>query len=121
MSVDDVCDWLATNGFSKGIQDAFIGEFKLILCRFIYVLCHPDEEMDGKAIQQAYATCSGPDCILDVISKFGQRLKVYNFIKKAIAITNPPPVSPPSLMSSRHSSQVYKKVPSQRNVMKLTV
>ncbi len=68
------CLWMVSHErFSKGVQDAFIGKLKLILCRFICFVS-PDEEMDGKAIQQAYATCSDPDCIRDVISKFGQRL-----------------------------------------------
>ena len=40
--------------------------------------------MDGKAVQQAFAASSGPDCLRDVITKFGRRLKVYNFIKKAV-------------------------------------
>ena len=41
----------------------------------------PDQDMDGEAIVEAFATCSGPDCLKDVISKYGQRVKVYNAIK----------------------------------------
>ena len=40
--------------------------------------------MDGEAVMAAFATCSGPDCIKDVIRTFGTRLKIYNMIKTAI-------------------------------------
>ena len=49
--------------------------------------------MDGKAIQQAYGTYSGPDCMRDVLPKYGQRVKVYHFIKNAIESTLTPLVS----------------------------
>ena len=37
--------------------------------------------MDGEATAAAFATCSGPDCLKDVIPKLGARLKVYNALK----------------------------------------
>ena len=37
--------------------------------------------MDGAAIVLTFATCSGPDCLKSVISKFGVRVKVYTAIK----------------------------------------
>lgn len=40
--------------------------------------------MDGQAIALAFASQSGPDCIKDVVSKYGLRLKVYQIIKKEI-------------------------------------
>ena len=40
--------------------------------------------MDGEAVSLAFASCSGPDCIKDVISKYGLRLKVYQAIKREI-------------------------------------
>lgn len=40
-----------------------------------------DQEMDGTAIMQTFATCPGPDCLRDIISKFGVRMKVYAAIK----------------------------------------
>lgn len=43
-----------------------------------------EQEMDGEALMAAFAVCSGPDCIKDVIKTFGTRLKVYNVIKAAI-------------------------------------
>lgn len=49
--------------------------------------------MDGNAILQAFATCSGPDCLRDVVKKFGYRVKVYNFIKSAISNQIEPPSS----------------------------
>ncbi len=43
-----------------------------------YVL---DQEMDGAAITQTFGTCVGPDCLRDVVSKFGVRIKVYTAIR----------------------------------------
>ena len=40
--------------------------------------------MDGEAIYQAFGTLSGPDCLKDVLPRFGERLKVYNAIKSVI-------------------------------------
>lgn len=40
--------------------------------------------MDGEATVAAFATCSGPDCLKDVVGKYGTRVKVYNAIKVAI-------------------------------------
>ena len=40
--------------------------------------------MDGEAIQEAFASCSGPDCLKAVLPKYGQRLKVYNCVKAAL-------------------------------------
>ena len=46
-----------------------------------------EQEMDGEALMAAFATCSRPDCIKDIIKAFGTRLKVYNVIKTAIGET----------------------------------
>ena len=43
-----------------------------------------EQEMDGEATMAAFATCSGPDCLKDVVSKYGSRVKVYNAIRVAI-------------------------------------
>ena len=43
-----------------------------------------DQDMDGEAIADAFGTFSGPDCIKDVLPKFGQRVKVYNAIKLSL-------------------------------------
>ena len=37
--------------------------------------------MDGDALALAFAAHSGPDCLKDVVSKYGFRLKVYQAIK----------------------------------------
>lgn len=42
--------------------------------------------MDGEAIAEAFATCSGPDCLKDILPKFGQRVKVYNAIKLSLGV-----------------------------------
>ena len=44
-----------------------------------------DQEMDGIAIVHTFGTNSGPDCLKDVISKFGTRIKVYTAIKRYLA------------------------------------
>lgn len=43
-----------------------------------------DQEMDGEATLAAFATCPGPDCLKDVIPKYGTRVKVCNTLKAAI-------------------------------------
>ena len=43
-----------------------------------------EEEVDGEAIASAFSTQSGPDCLKDIIPKFGQRIKVYKAIKSAM-------------------------------------
>lgn len=48
----------------------------------IFILVEND--MDGEAVSLAFASCSGPDCIKDVIPKYGLRLKVYQAIKREI-------------------------------------
>ena len=40
--------------------------------------------MDGEAISVAFATHSGPDCLKDVIPKYGLRLKVYQALKQVL-------------------------------------
>ena len=37
--------------------------------------------MDGEAITVALGSCSGPDCLKEVIPKVGTRLKVYSALK----------------------------------------
>ena len=77
----------------------------------IYLL-YVDEEMDGKAIQQTYATRSGPDCLRDVIPKYGQRVKVYNFIKQAIDSAYQSlneSTETPSLPPSQTSTPIHNK------------
>lgn len=40
--------------------------------------------MDGEATVAAFATCPGPDCIKEVVPKYGYRVKVYNAIRAAL-------------------------------------
>ena len=40
--------------------------------------------MDGEAVALAYAKTAGPDCLKDVISKYGISLKVYRAIKEEL-------------------------------------
>ena len=43
-----------------------------------------EQEMDGEGTVGAFATCPGPDCLKDVVLKYGSRVKVYNAIRAAI-------------------------------------
>ena len=40
--------------------------------------------MDGEAIIGSYGTQAGPDCLRDVLPKYGQRIKVYKAIKDTL-------------------------------------
>lgn len=40
-----------------------------------------ENDMDGDALSLAFAAQSGPDCLKDVVPKYGLRLKVYQAIK----------------------------------------
>ena len=49
------------------------------------LLFSTENEMDGTAIIQAFASCPGPDCLVSVITHaFGARVKVYTAIKAAL-------------------------------------
>lgn len=37
--------------------------------------------MDGEAICMAFASVTGPDCLITVLKKFGTRMNVYKFLK----------------------------------------
>lgn len=43
--------------------------------------------MDGDAIVAAFGITSGPDCLKDVLPRFGQRIKVYHSLREAIGET----------------------------------
>lgn len=40
--------------------------------------------MDGEAVIGSFGTQAGPDCLRDVLPKYGQRIKVYKAIKEAL-------------------------------------
>ena len=44
-----------------------------------------DEEMDGMAIVQTFATDSGPDCLKSILGTLGSRIKVYSAIKSFLS------------------------------------
>ena len=89
MGVDELGDWLLDQGFTVEVVEAFAGksvqdnvEYKLIiLYKLVFCCIFLDQEMDGAAVVQSFGTCSGPDCLKDVIVKFGVRVKVYTVIK----------------------------------------
>lgn len=43
-----------------------------------------DHFMDGEAILTAFGLSSGPDCLRDVLPKYGLRVKVYKSLKTSI-------------------------------------
>lgn len=69
MTVEDLGGWLSEKGFSDEIRKRF-----------------EDEEMDGEAIFDAIGCQVGPDCLKDVLPKYGHRIKVYRAIKSAMGI-----------------------------------
>jgi len=44
------------------------------------------EEKDGEAVFDAIGCQVGPDCLKDVLPKYGQQIKVYKAIKAAIEV-----------------------------------
>lgn len=77
MDEDGVGCWLFEQGFSKEVIDSFIGKlYKTFCCKQLL-----DQGMDGMAIIQTINSSSGPDCLKDVVQKFGSRVKVYTAIK----------------------------------------
>lgn len=42
--------------------------------------------MDGEAVFDATGCQVGPDCLKDVLPKYGQRIKVYKAIKAALEV-----------------------------------
>ena len=43
--------------------------------------------MDGEAIVAAFGANAGHECLKEVLPKFGQRIKVYNSLKRALGET----------------------------------
>lgn len=57
-----------------------------LICDNCILQLHIDQEMDGEAVSVALATHCGPDCLKDVLPKYGIRLKVYNMINRLMLI-----------------------------------
>ena len=59
----------------------------MCVCMYVHVWCVlcacvcVEQCMDGEAIIAAFGATSGPDCLRDVLPKYGQRIKVYNSLK----------------------------------------
>jgi hypothetical protein len=47
-------------------------------------LSNIDEDMYGQALIDAFDTCSGPDCLRDILPKFGIRVKTYKVLKNLL-------------------------------------
>ena len=60
------------------IRRCFVSKWYIIrpLC-VIFVLV---QDMDGEAVIDALGSHTGPDCLRDVLPKYGQRIKVYKAI-----------------------------------------
>ena len=84
MSTNDIIQWLAQNGFSEEVQKSFDSMMKQH-SRYESMFFLPGEEMDGEALFDAFGCQSGPDCLKDVVPKYGQRVKVYKAIKLAMS------------------------------------
>lgn len=42
--------------------------------------------MDGEAVRAAFAATPGPDCLKDVVTKTGPRLRVYKAFQELIKV-----------------------------------
>ena len=40
-----------------------------------------EQDMDGEAVSAAFGSTPGPDCLKDVVSKVGSRLRVYKALR----------------------------------------
>ena len=54
---------------------------QLLKCVVFPRLLFVENDMDGDALSLAFAAHSGPDCLKDVVPKYGLRLKLYQAIK----------------------------------------
>lgn len=52
-----------------------IALFALVICAIV------EHEMDGESLVTLLSIVQGPDCLKDLVAKFGIRLKVYQLIK----------------------------------------
>ncbi|XP_065892856.1 uncharacterized protein [Dysidea avara] len=66
MSMEELGEWVMEK-FGWEAKDAFL-----------------DQGMDGEAVSLAFASTAGPDCLKDVVPKYGLRLKVYRAIKEQL-------------------------------------
>ena len=44
------------------------------------------EEMDSETLISTFNALSGPDCLKDVIPKFGHKIKVYKAVKSTMGV-----------------------------------
>lgn len=59
----------------------------IILCSYPIPLCRTTEEdMDGQALIDAFEMCPGPDCLKDVIPKYGIRIKTYKALQQHLIL-----------------------------------
>ena len=61
--------------------------YSCYVCSYNILYIYIDQYMDGEAICQAFATATGPDCIKDVLPRFGERVKVYNAIRTYLELS----------------------------------
>ncbi|XP_065892420.1 uncharacterized protein [Dysidea avara] len=66
MSMEELGEWVMEK-FGWEAKDAFL-----------------DQGMDGEAVSLAFASTAGPDCLKDVVPKYGLCLKVYRAIKEQL-------------------------------------
>ena len=83
MTVTDVVSWLSCQGFKDDIQQIAL---KVLwhwdACVCSAMCCNVvAQEMDGEALFGAVGCQVGPDCLKDILPKFGQRIKVYRAIR----------------------------------------
>ena len=87
MSKGEVGDFLRSKGFSEEVVDRFFGQYimmgKVIDNQAIFL----EEDMDGITIVGAFGAHPGPDCLRDVLPKFGTWIKVYSALKSFMSVS----------------------------------
>ena len=81
--VYEVGEWLTQKGFSLEVVDAFEGIAQGFLCALCTAGFSPriEQGMDGEAVSSMLGCVSGPDCLKEVVTRFGDRVKVYRALR----------------------------------------
>ena len=91
LTTEELAMWLEKKGFSVDVQEAFEGDQinpRTITCRYYVMPKFTEQEMDGEATVAAFATCPGPDCLKEVVPKYGPRLHSNTISMQSYTLPN---------------------------------
>ena len=69
----------------KHLKQVFIGENFLYIYTYV-ITSWQGEEMDEEALVYSFTTCSGQDCLKDLVPMYVKRIKVYMAIKRQLEV-----------------------------------